>query len=520
MKYYNFFPNSSIKKLLVCIGLWLFSNGQGITNDAVISNLAILTQNTTLDYTHVQFDIAWSNSWRVAAAPANWDACWMFIKWRKQGTTVWNHGTINYVDGTAANDGHTQPANSTITTTSDGKGMFIYRSANFAQAAVSYTGVKLRWNYGTDGLVDSDLVEVAVLAIEMVYVPQGSFYLGSGGAESGAFYTHPTTTNAYQVASENAINVGATAGYLNYPSGGNLGDGAGPIPAAFPKGYDAFYCMKTEASQEQYVHFLNKLTYAQQDTRTANAAGPAGISGATALISGARNGVEINTPGVNPGTPAVYGCNLDNDGIFDEALDGAAIACNQLSWEDQIAYLDWAALRPMSELEYEKACRGTAAVVANEYAWGGTTNANASATITNSGAVNETPSAGSRSASTGGVAGPLRGGSFAQAATTRLAAGASFYGIMEMSGNLWERPVTVGQGSIGRIFTGLIGDGALDASGNANVTNWPAGATGIGFRGGNYSFGATAMRVSDRSYAANVQAGRYISFGIRGVREP
>jgi hypothetical protein len=32
------------------------------------------------------------------------------------------------------------------------------------------------------------------------------------------------------------------------------------------------------------------------------------------------------------------------------------------------AYLDWAALRPMTDMEYEKACRGTESVLAFSYA--------------------------------------------------------------------------------------------------------------------------------------------------------
>ena len=40
---------------------------------------------------------------------------------------------------------------------------------------------------------------------------------------------------------------------------------------------------------------------------------------------------------------------------------------------DLVAYLDWAALRPMTELEYEKIARGSAeAIVPGEYAWGST----------------------------------------------------------------------------------------------------------------------------------------------------
>ena len=36
---------------------------------------------------------------------------------------------------------------------------------------------------------------------------------------------------------------------------------------------------------------------------------------------------------------------------------------------DMLAYLDWSGLRPMSELEYEKACRTPSRVIPGEYAW-------------------------------------------------------------------------------------------------------------------------------------------------------
>lgn len=44
----------------------------------------------------------------------------------------------------------------------------------------SSTGVQLRWNYGASGVADNDLIEVRVLAIEMVLVPQGAFVVGDG----------------------------------------------------------------------------------------------------------------------------------------------------------------------------------------------------------------------------------------------------------------------------------------------------------------------------------------------------
>jgi hypothetical protein len=90
---------------------------------------------------------------------------------------------------------------------------------------------------------------------------------------------------------------------------------------------------------------------------------------------------------------------------------------------------------------------------------------------------------------------------------------------MELSGNLWERPVTVGN-STGRAFDGRYhGDGVLDSSGNPNVTTWPGtGATGAGFRGGGWGNTANYARLSDRNGAASSSSARGTDIGGRGVR--
>ena len=197
------------------------------------------------------------------------------------------------------------------------------------------------------------------------------------------------------------------------------------------------------------------------------------------------------------------------------------VPMNYLSWADLAAFLDWAALRPMSELEYEKAARGTDAAVGGEYAWGTTGNTNASG-VTNSGLISEVPAnAGANSNFTGGVSGPLRVGSFASlnyGGASRVNSGGSFYGVLELSGNLRERVVTLGNAT-GRSFTGLHGDGAVSEAGEANVSAWPNNtATGAGFRGGSWNEAAERARVSDRNDAATVDATRGSSFGGRGVR--
>jgi len=119
------------------------------------------------------------------------------------------------------------------------------------------------------------------------------------------------------------------------------------------------------------------------------------------------------------------------------------------------------------------------------------------------------------------LGGPLRVGSFAKGVTTnmRVNSGAGFYGAMELSGNVWERAVTVGR-STGRAFEGRYhGNGVLDGSGNPNVTSWPGtNAVGAGFRGGVWTSDALIARLSDRLYAADTLTRRSTDDGGRGVR--
>jgi len=89
--------------------------------------------------------------------------------------------------------------------------------------------------------------------------------------------------------------------------------------------------------------------------------------------------------------------------------------------------------------------------------------------------------------------------------------------VMELSGNLFERVVNIGN-SAGRAFQGTLGDGVLDGSGNATGNSgWPAG-NGSGWRGGYWYGGDTLQRASDRNNAV-YDGGRHSAGGIRAVRQ-
>lgn len=545
---FNMISSTKRLQIIICaIVLQLLLNATYLfANNLQVTNVSLLSRNTTLKYALIRFSVSWENSWRVPSGPSNWDAAWIFIKYRIKPQNNWEHATLNWVNGTGAADGHTVPANGTISSSNDtgtggSFGVFIYSNINIPQSNVTYNNIELRWNYGIDGVHNNDSLEICVIGMEMVRVPESNFLLGDGSANIiGQFHDASNNSVPFQITSENAITLGGGApGSLGNNNSNNMfeaddfNSGSSTIlPQSFPKGYRAFYCMKYEITQLQYVTFLNKLNYDQQKTRTKLETPPESAAGTNVLTFFGfpfRNGIVIQNPGSNPGTPAIYACDLNANGIYNELNDGFDIACNNITWADVTAFLDWTALRPMTELEYEKACRGDVPAIADEYAWGNTNFTLVPGKI-NDGLNNETSSdLNSNCNITDWTAmdGPIRVGSFGIGSNSRVSSGASYYGIMEMSGNVWERTVSIGNNA-GRAFDGRHGDGEVSPIvilgllniGDSNVPNWPDNtAAGSGFRGGAWSFfDPQSGCVSNRFYASSAQSFPTLSYGGRGVR--
>jgi hypothetical protein len=548
-----------IRKLLLLVCITTLSSLSFLANNVLITNAKLVNSNKASLYGMVQFDISWENSWRTSAAPNNWDALWVFVKYRVTGG-VWQHAWLNDV-------GHTAPAGSTIaiglltpgtafnSTTNPGLGAFIYRSAD-GTGTFSLSGVQLRWNYGANGCANADLADIRIYAIEMAYIPQASFYLGSGGTESGSFTNGSWAAGAtipFQVTSENAITIDPSAGNLwgTSSSGGSTIGGTGVLPASFPKGYNSFYCMKHGISQQGYVNFLNTLTRTQQISRVGTV-----LKDTTTWLQRCyvmrnssqilfRQGIRCDTV-LAPYVPITFFCDYSGGGtmryvpppinanvwrgndIGGEADDGMGTECNWLSWLDVAAYLDWSGLRPMTELEFEKTCRGNQAPLANEYVWGVTSAPTNATSLSCSGCATETAgNAGANQTFNNGIDGPGRVGLFATGSSTRTQAGAGYYGVLDMGGSLWHPAISVGLAG-GRAFTGTHGDGLLNASGNNDVASWPgsggaAANTGVGYRAGTYYRDQTYMLTSLRGFASGTNNDanlnyRWDSQGGRGVR--
>jgi len=498
------------KYLLLTVFVFLEVISISNANNLLVSKATLAAQNPDEGVTQIKFNLSWENSWRLDASSGinNWDAAWIFVKYRLPvllgGDGVWKHAKLHENGhkpgvGMTATPGLLNPAAVFNSTTNPALGVFVYRSEP-GNGPIKLDDVELRWSYASNGLEDTELVEIEVFAIEMVFVPQGSFFVGSGGTETRTFTDGSWNSGAsipLKITSEDALKIAKEANSLWATSGLQVGE----LPGAFPKGYAAFYIMKYAITQEQYVRFLNSLTQTQANT---------------------RRQLNQNT---NRHTLSV------EDGIY--RTNHPFVAKNFLSWADGAAYLDWSGLRPMTELEYEKAGRGSAAPVANEFAWGNTTII-AATTINNEDQATETADPSNANAIFGGATGgPMRVGVFATALSNRQSAGASFWGVMELSGNLWERTVMVDVdqnpnefgNETSRAYTGQHGDGQLNDQGYADVVFWP-GLTSDGvtignkgsFRGGAWISFSTAIRISDRTGATQDDLVRRNNDGFRGVR--
>ena len=262
----------------------------------------------------------------------------------------------------------------------------------------------------------------------------------------------------------------------------------------YPKGYEGFYMMKYEISQLQYCAFLNTLGDGQLNANVLSTVIEAPCF-ENDHIDGERNHI-IKVDGQ-------YGCDANGNGVLNESDDGQNLACNFLTWDQLAAYLDWSGMRPFTELEYEKACRGPEAALPLEFAWG-TSDVVNTTQVANWNSADESiidtipEAAGPANFGYCLPSGPLRTGFAATATSDRIRSGASYYGIMELSGNLWELCVPVS--AQGLQFTGLHGNGVLSSDGHSDVAGWTAG----GHRGGGWNSGILAefrdLAVSDRFF--------------------
>jgi hypothetical protein len=431
----------------------------------------------------VKFDISWSNSWRDKN---NHDAVWVFFKARADDKADWQHARLaadkvlnpagyGQAEGTALDfivpDGDDGFNGVFVRRAAVGEGPLAARRVEAILDLPFGAGLPTPPKRPTAGLprhvrpsvedvarseaghngTDLKGVSIRAFGIRMVYVPEGPFCLGSGGVEVGGFYQHTDgaqQTQPYRVTGPGAIATGRQPGKLwvrRY--GGRLQDG-GEIPASFPNGYAAFYCMIHHIVPAEYAAFLSTLTAAEAEGRYPS-------------VGDKPHGPGVGRSGTAPNYTYTYVAGAARQGPGHQGL----------SWADGAAFAAWAGLRPMTELELEKAVRGPREPVPDEV-------------------------------------------------------GPSYWGIGGFGGWDWdavkgdcqcERPVTVSNAA-GRKFKGTHGLGTL-----ALPADWPRDdALGAGVRSTYYSPGHSLdlqrARLSDRFLATSVDPERHPLHKWRGVR--
>jgi len=469
---------------LFCLA-FMVTSSKLMANNLTITNVSLT--GATANTIQVEYSMFWDNSWRDLE---NWDAVWVFVKYTTDNGLTWSHATMS----TSGHVSGTSIPTATVHIPQDNLGAFIYRSS-ISSGTYTITNQQVQWNFAANGLNQSQAssATVRVFGIEMVYVPQGEYYLGDGVNTTAA----PTpSTNAYRQASTD--NSAAYIGNQMSPTISNTGSSGStsirihglngvdmnnngvidPWPTDapdYPVGYRALYCMKHKITQGQYVDFLNTLTYPQQTARVNNATnivGQSSFNGATTVLPTHRNNIFVLTAGVNSSTPRIYTATRPDRN------------CNFLNWADGCAYADWAGLRPYTDMEREKIGRGPVPPVLGEFSHGAATKSNLVSITT--GVENGQEIAGSTANNvydsylngsiTGGDntfnRGPVRAGIFAGSGTTRSTSGGTYYGVMDFTGGMIEWAVTF-TGLAGRSFTGLHGNGLLNVAGAADVSFWP-----------------------------------------------
>jgi hypothetical protein len=398
-------------------------------NNIVVQNVTTTGNNATNKTIQVQFDLSWENSWRDAI---NWDAAWIFMKY-KDANGLWQHVQLNttgFTNGTGT-------AN-TVQVTSDKVGAWVQRSA-VGTGAFNCTAMQLQWNYGLSGLTSVTGIEVRVYAIEMVYIPEGEFNVAkafnnstTGNCGGNLVYrnfnapgnNHPVINT--RLSSILSYNDGTNTATIRIKGDAGIDtDNNGSIDnTTYPTGYMAFYCYKYELTEQQYADFLNTLTSSQI--------------------------TSLGIAGVN--------ITLTNGQYFSSTPNRA---CSNSTATRLLAYADWSGVRPMTLLEFNKVSYGPLQPVYYDNAPGSCAKGIAGYPAWGN------PSAGGCNFAAMGA--PLADvGSFATTSSTRIQAGASYYGILDLTGNAHEPVVKMNYFT----FQNTNGNGTLASNGNADISNW------------------------------------------------
>ena len=303
--------------------------------------LHVESVDSDLDRRTTTLNVRWDAFWRDAE---NWDAAWIVLKGRRADGA---HVPLSIRSGPAVVENRSSDgAAPAFGVPDDRVGLFVHRAG--PGEGDNRWRIRVPWSL-SDGNDEGAVESVVALGVEMVYVPTGAFELGT--VRSFTDRSVPTTRGSdtapinalfeadpagedrfggpYSVTSEAPIEIGPDQGQLYYIDAEITGvdtysgDQTGTLAAGFPKGYQGFYQMKYEVTEQQYVAMLNRLSPDQARRR---------------YDPSVR---ESGRP------PAAYRHTIAfTDGRYRTRRPHRAASF--LSWTDALAWADWMGLRPMT----------------------------------------------------------------------------------------------------------------------------------------------------------------------------
>jgi len=454
-----------------------FTTGRFASQNPV-NNIAI-TDTSFSDATGASVTVSftvWENNVVSATTPLGGQyntADWIFIKFSTSTSGgipadgSWKHATL--ISGSITGG----TLSGALTVPSDHKGVYINHTAS---SSGGYVNASVRWNYAADGLTLFN-AKVKVFAVSMVHIPAGSFRYGDGcvahcGTGEADFYNVVAPRLVQSADASSDIPPGAT-------------------PNSWPNGYSSFYLMRYSVTQGQYADYLNTV----------------GSSTAAAHYTS----IVANGHNIAYNSAADYGSRY--------SAGAPAAAENYLAIMDAWSYLSWAAMRPPTEMEFEKAARGDTTATNWYYPWG-TLISTDTATYA---PPNESGTCMRNYMNFNNLSGcqkVLDVGRYMSGDAYRTAAqtGASPYGLADMAGNVWNIVVNCAAAQ-------TVPAGPSNGNGTpVEPASWPVPGSGAGtaLRGGGWSVAVTNwLRISDRTYGNWVfHPDRSYDVGARGARTP